>query len=170
MIRKAAREDALKISRVRVQGWQSTYKGLIDQKFLDGMSEKRLAEKWEKDFDDERACTWVAEIDNEIIGFAIAGESRESDFPHHPYEIMAIYLLKPHQNQGIGQMLVSKIIEQLALTGDGGIYVWAFDENPYCAFYQKLGGTPMSHQVLEIEGKGYNETAYGWESLRDIRL
>ncbi|KIL49050.1 GNAT family N-acetyltransferase [Jeotgalibacillus campisalis] len=170
MIRRAERGDGLEISRVRIESWRTTYQGQIDQAFLDQMSPDQWAENWEKDFDQDEIFTYVAEIDNEIVGFAIAGESSEEDFPNHPYELMAIYLLKQHQNKGIGQKLVSKIIETFALKGDAGIHVWAFDDNPYCSFYKKLGGTPITQQVLKIQGKGYNETAYGWESIRDIRL
>ncbi|WP_274857053.1 hypothetical protein [Bacillus methanolicus] len=42
IIRKAVGDDAAQIARVHVKSWQETYKGLIDQNYLDNLKiEKR---------------------------------------------------------------------------------------------------------------------------------
>lgn len=170
MIRKAIKEDALAISEVRIDSWRTTYEGMFSQTYLEKMRPERWADSWRKGLNREGSITYVAEADGEIVGFAIAGREREKKYMDYQYEIYAIYVVKEHQNKGLGQLLVSNIIEFLSAEGDSGLIIWALDENPYISFYKKLGGAPMTDQVIEIEGKKYTESAYAWDSLRDIRL
>ncbi|TDL31350.1 N-acetyltransferase [Jeotgalibacillus sp. S-D1] len=170
MIRKAVQEDAMAISKVRIDSWRTTYEGIVDQSYLEKMRPEKWADRWSAGLNREDFITYVAETEGDILGFAIAGREREKKYKDYQYEIWAIYVLKEHQRKGIGQLLVSKMIEILSVEGDSGLIIWALDENPYTSFYKKLGGVPINNQFFEIEGKKHRESAYAWDSLRDIQL
>ncbi|MEW9502372.1 GNAT family N-acetyltransferase [Jeotgalibacillus marinus] len=169
-IREAVGEDALEIARVQVESWRTTYKGIVAQSMLDAMSCDVRAKRWEEGLKRSEACTYVAEIEDEIVGFASAGKERQGKYSEHKYEIYAIYLLKEHQGKGIGQALVKAVTETLQLQGESGLIVWALTENPYSSFYEKLGGVQMDHQVLEIAGRKHDEAAFAWGSLMEVKV
>lgn len=48
MIRKAKIEDSNNIAKLIIKGWQTAYKGLINQGFLDSMKEDEMSKGWKK--------------------------------------------------------------------------------------------------------------------------
>ena len=48
MIRKAKIEDSNSIANLILRGWQTAYKGLIDQELLDDMKEDEMSKGWKK--------------------------------------------------------------------------------------------------------------------------
>ncbi|MEI3434495.1 MAG: hypothetical protein V8R26_05805 [Clostridia bacterium] len=48
MIRKAKLEDSNNIAKLIIKGWQTAYKGLINQEFLDSMKEDEMSKGWKK--------------------------------------------------------------------------------------------------------------------------
>ena len=44
-IRKAEIADAEKIAKIKIEGWQTAYRGIIDDEFLDNMDRKKEIEK-----------------------------------------------------------------------------------------------------------------------------
>ena len=48
MIRKAKIEDSNSIANLILRGWQTAYKGLINQEFLDSMKEDEMSKGWKK--------------------------------------------------------------------------------------------------------------------------
>ncbi|PPA70765.1 GNAT family N-acetyltransferase [Jeotgalibacillus proteolyticus] len=170
MIREAIKEDALAISEVRIASWRTTYAGIVDPDFLEGMTPEKWAEAWAKGNKKEDSFTYVAREAGSVIGFVIGGLERDKKYPDYPFEIYAIYLLQEHQGKGIGTKLIKRMADSLSGLGVGGVLIWALDENPCSSFYKKLGGQPIDHQSFKIKGRTHPETAYGWKSLKDFRL
>lgn len=54
MIRKAKIEDSNNIAKLIIKGWQTAYKGLINQGFLDSMKEDEMSKDGRKAFFPER--------------------------------------------------------------------------------------------------------------------
>ena len=48
MIRKAIKDDSYNIAKIIVSGWQTAYKGLIEDKFLNSLSVEAMAHNWER--------------------------------------------------------------------------------------------------------------------------
>ena len=48
MIRKALKDDSLNIAKLIISGWQTAYKGLIDENALKNMSIQEAKKGWEK--------------------------------------------------------------------------------------------------------------------------
>ena len=48
IIRNTTIKDIPAISTIKVKGWQTAYKGLINQGFLDSMKEDEMSKGWKK--------------------------------------------------------------------------------------------------------------------------
>ena len=66
-IRRATIEDVLAISTIKIEGWQTAYKNIINEEYLKNMSIEKIIEKNKNNF--ERYPFIVAESNNEIVGF-----------------------------------------------------------------------------------------------------
>ncbi|MDQ3983486.1 MAG: GNAT family N-acetyltransferase, partial [Actinomycetota bacterium] len=56
IVRDAAPEDAPGIARVHVASWNATYRGVIADEALDGLTEERLAPEWRAEIDRPEAA------------------------------------------------------------------------------------------------------------------
>jgi L-amino acid N-acyltransferase YncA len=164
-IREARPEDAAGIASVHVESWRTTYRGIVPQAFLDGLSVEGRTRWWEAMFAraDSRRCVFVAEgEDGQIIGFAFAGPESRGDRVYTG-EVYAIYLLEQHQRRGIGRRLMSAAVERLSALGMTGMLLWVLaDNHPSRRFYEALGGVELRTEQIELAGAELDEVAYGW--------
>ena len=70
IIRKARNEDAEAIANIKISGWRTAYKGIIEDDFLDNMNINEEIEKRKNNIE-KGADIIVAELDNEIVGFCL---------------------------------------------------------------------------------------------------
>lgn len=165
-IREYRPADLPGIARVQVDTWRSTYRGIVPQDFLDTMDveerEKRL-----RRFQSERpalAYFVAVEESGQVVGFAAGGPERD-DFPGHPGELYAIYILPEFQALGLGRSLVRAVFERLEAAGLRPAVIWVLAENPACAFYRRLGGIQAGEKWIEIGGKRLKEIGFSFRSL-----
>lgn len=169
-IRAASPADAAAIAHVHVAAWRTTYKGLLPADLLANLSEEPRADWWRLQAetarkDPSRGLLLIAEQENgQVVGFASAGPEREAETDFDG-ELYAIYLLAEHQGKGIGRRLFELVVKHLRVQGYGSMRVWVLEGNPAASFYEHLGGKRGETKELQIGGMGYNEVAYGWESL-----
>ncbi|MCL6517781.1 MAG: GNAT family N-acetyltransferase, partial [Alicyclobacillus sp.] len=154
-IRTATNTDCAAVAKVHVDSWRTTYRGIVPDHFLDGMSYTTSEARWKKRF--ERSSTkyamFVAEDESgKIIGFADGGPERSGD-PQYDGELYAIYLLQDYQRQGVGRELLVRVAQHLARGGFRAMLVRVLAENPFRRFYESMGGTPVREQEIEIGGK-----------------
>jgi len=110
-------------------------------------------------------CHIVAEAGRGIVGFADFGEPR-GDIDSYEGELYAIYLLPEFQSKGIGEKLFNLGVEFLKGSGKDSMYLLALAVSPYRSFYEKMGGHIVGGKQVEIEGRVYDESVYGWDDLR----
>ena len=171
-IRAANADDALGMASVRVDTWRATYRGMVPDAFLDGMSPEAVAERWRKAFLQNHTPgigVFVAENqEGEITGIAICGPEQESD-PVYEGEVYVLYVRPAHQNQGIGRALVVACARYLQRQlGAKTLLIWVIAENPYRRFYESLGGKRVREKIREIGGKLIPEVGYGWDALEPL--
>lgn len=170
-IRVADLDDVSEIADVHIQSWNSTYRGIVADDFIDNMSHSRSEERWSTILSDESKLSLVNVATNEtdrIVGFAVGGHERNGD-PNYDSELYAIYLLKGYQGQGIGRQLVSSITRGLMGRSISSMLVWALKDNhPAREFYMSLGGKAYRERIVEIGGVGYPDIAYGWSDLSSL--
>ena len=146
IIRQALSSDAEGIVYVNTYTWLTTYKGLLSDKILNNrlntMKERtiKLAKAIE-----EKDNTYVATINNKVVGFVTYGKSRNDKYEDSG-EINAIYVLEEYQKLGIGKALFFKAIERLINLGYQSMMLNVLEGNNTINFYKKYGGENIDNR------------------------
>ncbi len=153
-VRRATVDDVDAISRVHYRTHVETYSGHFPPEVIEGNPPERRARMWSHIIGEQRGDVWVAELDNEIVGFAHTGTPRDED-PPRDLELSTIYLLAAHHGSGLGQSLLDAVL------GDRPATLWVLAENPRAiAFYRKNG--------FKLDGAEKIDPDYG--NIREVRL
>lgn len=169
-IRKAFIGDVHGIAKVHVDSWNTTYTGIVPNECLEARTYKGQEDRWLKRYfknDCTKEFLYVAVTDNEdVVGFA-CGSSENEDIEYKGI-ISTIYILKSYQRQGIGKQLVKVMVEEMLRSGVNKLIIWAFEENPSCNFYEKIGGKELIARKVNICGKDLIEKGYCWTNLNQL--
>lgn len=169
--RPAILEDAAAIAKVHVDAWRETYRGIMLDETLDGLSyEQRTTQRREnlKTLVKARKCCFVVEDKSgEVTGFSMAGPIR-AECPPFDSELYAIYLLKKCQGRGAGRDLFQVTASHLSQQGFKSMMLWVLRENATRGFYEAMGGEKIGSKIVEI-GKPLEEVSYGWPDITIFR-
>lgn len=131
-IRKASSEDACNYVDCLISCWQSAYKGIVPDEFLNNMSADKgqRIEKYRKSLTNPDIETYCVIHEEGIIGF-LCIHKKDSD-------IWAIYLIEEFCGKGYGKAILDFAVTELKRIGHKQIFLWVFEEN-YRArrFYEK---------------------------------
>jgi ribosomal protein S18 acetylase RimI-like enzyme len=171
-IRRATRDDIPAIARVHIDTWRTTYRGLVPDEYLAGLSYEKREEGWRWIFDYSDSTdgnfTLVDEDDTgNIVGFANGGPERTGD-PEFKGELNAIYIRESAQGRGLGRALVQAVVDGLLALKLDSMILWVIDGNPACKFYEHLGGEYIREKEVGIGGRLVKELAYGWRNISSI--
>jgi GNAT superfamily N-acetyltransferase len=166
-IRPATLADAPAIAQVRIDGWRTTYRGLIPDDYLDGMELQASIDLWNRVLGAQSttASVFVATRDGEVIGFAAGNALKE---PKHgaDVELTAVYLRRDVQRGGIGHRLVAAVVAAQRAHGAHAMIVWTIAGNKGArAFYESLGGELVVEQPFVWDGMDLVEAGYVWRDL-----
>ena len=166
-IRPATAEDARAIAQVRVDAWRATYKGMIPDAYLAGMSVDASAALWQRVLGaaSKKASVFVAANGADVAGFAAGNLLPE---PKHGLdaELTAIYLRRDCQRRGLGRRLVAAVVAAQRAHGATGVLTWVIAGNRGArAFYERLGAQWLIEQPFQWDGMDLVEAGYGWRDL-----
>jgi len=170
-IRRAALADAAALAQVHETTWRETYSGLMSEQMLDALTADARAEAWKRILSGEigyLATTYVAERAGDLVAFGSCGEQRHKEFAAAGYEgeIAAVYVLKTDQRQGLGKLLMTSMMRDLADRGVARFTLWVPRENiPARSLYEQLGGKLIGQRRDAREQGVLAEVAYGWSEL-----
>ena len=118
---------------VHYKSWHETYAGLIDARYLEGITQEKCVEtarRWPDNI-------MVAKDGDKAIGFVGFSAYRDSTLPEHG-EVVSIYVLEEYQGKKIGYGLMNAALERLA--GYQKIAVWVLKGNDKAIrFYEQYG-------------------------------
>ncbi|OBI88794.1 acetyltransferase [Mycobacterium sp. 1245805.9] len=139
-VRAAVPADARDVARVQLRSWQSAYRGLIAQGYLDGLTPEFFAGRYTFGRVGLRLPSTVVAVDGPAIrGLATTGLCREMELPNFG-ELMAIYVDPAHVRTGIGRLLMTAARERLRGLGLAGAVLWVLDGNAGARrFYERDG-------------------------------
>ena len=153
-VRRAVLADAEAIGRVHYATHLEAYTGKFPEGVIESNPPERRARMWTRVISGGLGEVWVAELEDEIVGFAGTGRSRDDD-PPRELELTTIYLLAAHHGSGLGQALLD------AALGDRPASLWVLADNPRAiAFYRRNG--------FEPDGTEKIDERFG--NIREIRL
>ena len=156
LIRAAEARDAESIAKIKVTGWQTAYRGIVDDAYLRSMSILEQSELFKNVYSPN--TVFIAEADNEILGFCRFRicENEEIDC-----EIRELYVRPDLKRMGIGSKLFAHTLNHLIQKGMKKLYLGCFLENIGAKrFYEKAGGKAEGKSTYEINGKIYDIQSY----------
>ena len=169
-LRRASLADARAIASIRIECWRTTYRGVIPDAYLDGMSIEESAAQWstilamlpEKE---QQICVFVAETDGQVIGFVSSTVLPIAKMGLQA-ELSGVYLLPAWQRCGIGKRMVQKVARNLLAQGVNSLLVWVLSENAIARnFFEELSAIKLSQQAYNWDALDLMEVSYGWNDL-----
>jgi len=158
VIRDAEPRDAAELARVHVTSWQSAYRGLINQAFLDAMTIEGRIERWDALLSHVRGRVLVTEVEGEVAGFCSVGPADADGLG----EVYAIYLAPEHWGVGLGRDLLEAGERALGENGHHLALLWVLSTNERArTFYERQGwtlGRPI--RIENIGGSDVTEVRY----------
>jgi GNAT superfamily N-acetyltransferase len=166
-IRPASPEDVPGIARVLVDTWRRTFRGLLSDEFLAGMSYERQEQRHGCYLAQDRVNYFVAvdRASGDVIGFINGGPNRHADYQRYPAELYALYVLSERQRCGTGKRLLAALAPRLMESGFPSMMVWVLAKNPNRGFYEHTGAREIASRSIVLQPDVVQEIAYGWDNI-----
>lgn len=163
-IREKKYEDIPEFINLVNKVWDETYRGIVDDEFLDNMPntvEERI-KKGQAKFYSNPDTNFVMEDDGKLIGFSSVGKAQDEE-KKDAGEIFSLYLLKKYHGKGIGKELYNNSMNKLKELGYKEYVIGCLDGNPTNEFYKHMGGKLYKKTYKRIGDKDYLENYYHFE-------
>jgi len=166
--------DVEAVSAVRVHGWQTAYRGLMPQAYLDAMSVAADAERRRSWFGrrSPEVTDLVAEREGALVGWASVGPARDPDIAPGAEELpaprptagelLALYVAPELIGTGVGRALLAAGTADARAKGFHTMYLWVVRGNTRARrFYERAGFVPDGAQEThEVGGRSVPEVRY----------
>jgi ribosomal protein S18 acetylase RimI-like enzyme len=142
-IRQATIADARRIAQINVETWRAAYRGQMPDAILDNLDVEKRAAFLNTHLASQPLGTFVAELNQEIIGFCDLVPSRDKDSnPKEVGEIAAIYVQPEFWRKGAGGALCRFSLQAARLQGYNSVTLWTLTSNLAARkFYETIGFT-----------------------------
>ncbi len=156
--RFAQESDIESIAKIKVEGWQAAYRGIVDDEYLDALSvEKQSALLMKYPL----SSFIVAETDGNIVGFCRISPGSHTDSVKLGCEIREIYVRPDLKRWGIGTTLFKYTVKKLVCRGYTIMSLCVFEKNASARkFYEKMGGKLKSNSTVNLSGRSYPAVEY----------
>lgn len=160
-LRLATAEDIEAVAKLYIKSWKKTYKGLLRQEYLDGLTVEKLCERWGEYITLPRHGIYVAVSGNELLGFGAFK-------PYHRIDD-CIYIESLHvdelcQGKGIGSSIIKQIYSIGKSEEYGKMAVCLVKGNDKArALYTKLGAKHYRDKVDDFTGETSYSEILTWE-------
>lgn len=172
MIRRALPADAKAVAQVHISSWQDAYRDLMPAHYLSALN-TTLAQRethWRRLIASGESNVWVAELDQQIVGWISVGASRDDDaVGADAGEVMALYVLARYWQTGVGLALWRAGLRDLMAQGYERLTLWVLAGNERAIrFYRKAGCVEQTgtERTLERGGVTLVEVRYGLPIIR----
>ena len=163
-VREMTFADCDRVAEIRIRGWQSAYRGLMPQPYLDALSVTEDAERRRDRFrqSDGSVVNLVAEQDGELFGWAAHGPYRGGEVRIADAELYAIYVDPGRYGAGIGHTLLQESVRRCTAAGHDRMYLWVLKGNARArAFYERAGFRPDgAEEPFDVDGAPVPEVRY----------
>ena len=139
IIRKREEKDLKELAHNIAVIWNDTYKGIVDQDFLDGLYEhESVSYERMKEHLETQPDFYILELNNKIIGWIYF--ENQSEHESNAGEIHSLYVLKEYHGMGYGKLLYNFAKDKLKARGLNKIVIGCLNGNPSNDFYKHMGG------------------------------
>lgn len=156
-------EDQEQMAHIKVDSWNETYKGIIDDDYLASLDYQIQTDRYIESFDEYKYNVLVAieKETNKVIGYSCFSTTQNEFVPSSDCELVSLYLAPGYTGKGIGNSLFRETIKILKGYNKRNMIIWCIKENKNAIkFYQKLGGNKITEKYAKIGSRVYPE--YGF--------
>jgi tRNA(Arg) A34 adenosine deaminase TadA/ribosomal protein S18 acetylase RimI-like enzyme len=179
--RRAKLTDIKGIAHVHVKTWQHIYQDEIPANILKKIDVEKRMQEWKGWLSARKSVTYLALVNNIIVGFISWGKSRDIEASKQEAEIYAIYIDPDFWGQGIGRDLMSLALSDIEHENYQSVSLWVLKSNKRAQkFYnkqkfikkhrEKKKGCVEGLSLAEIQYKKYFLTEIDAVQSRDYLL
>ena len=148
-IEKPKKDDSQEIAKLVIDSWKTTYKGLIDDNYLNNLNIENVKNRWEEEIE-KNSNVLIYRENGEILGVIKYGKA---ELEKENGEIYVLYVKPEEKRKGIGTKLVNTAKQELLKSNYKNIIVWCLDGNLIGEnFYLKSGGKKQEKRVYNVNG------------------
>ena len=168
-IRRAAPADLPAIAGIHLKGWLLAYGDFLPADQLAAMQVEKRLPLWEGWLKDPEKLILVGGIGDGLDGFLLGGPVKDHEITEgglfgFDCEIYSLHTRAETQGQGLGRGLIAAAAAHWRGEGRRALVLWAYADNQWRRFYEKIGGKVVAHGLDE----GVPDIAYGWRDLGDL--
>ncbi|MFC8343717.1 GNAT family N-acetyltransferase [Streptomyces sp. NPDC057280] len=171
-VRDMTLADCDRVAELRIRGWQTAYRGLMPQPYLDALSVTEDAERRRERFRQSggSVVNLVAEQGGELVGWAAHGPYRDGEERTSDAELYAIYVDAARFGGGIGHALLQESVRRCTAAGHPRLLLWVLKGNARArGFYERAGFHPDgAEEPFEVDGVSVPEVRYAMSLGADL--
>ena len=153
-IREPLIDNAESIAAIQVAGWQTAFRGIASDDYLDRLDPAAGAAGWRIGIakpPSPRQRVFVAELESEIVGFVTIFPSRDEDLDSEQVgEVGAIYVSPEHWGRGVGQALMARAVDELRSLGFTDAMLWTLAAAKRSRTFYEAGGWSTDGSTKEM--------------------
>jgi len=164
LIRPATLADVPAITAIHVRGWQTAYRGMMDDAFLDALPPDAWIPRWTRDVGapDDVTTVCVAEeiASGRVVGFCSVSPQVHvapgDELLPPTGELQTLFVDATFRGGGVGTRLIARAEERMREMGCArGVLFMLTANHPAQRFYERMG--------WQLDGYTLVETFYGQE-------
>lgn len=163
ILRNIEKEDIPAIVDIQISGWQTAYKGIVDDLFLNAMNrEERIKQRFQ---DYNQGGFIVAKLNTQIVGYCryVNSNTLSPETPEADCELSALYVKPNLKSNGIGTKMFQYVINEFKTQNKTKMIIWCLKDNyPSRNFYEKMGGKIIKERPITIGNKDYVEVGFSY--------
>jgi GNAT superfamily N-acetyltransferase len=170
-IRLAELADANAVAQLHASSWQTAYRGILRDDFLEGPLHENRRALWHSrlsDFDRPDQFVLVDEHEGTIRGFACGFLDAD---PEWGCLLDNLHVIPELKGQGLGRELMREVAERVLHSNSiRRLHLWAYEQNLAARrFYERLGGEiTLRHAEPALDGTQVNAVRYCWAELASL--
>lgn len=161
-LRRATGADAVAVAAMHVRAWQTAYRGIIPDPFLDSLDVGSRAGRYSFDRSGPGdPVTWITVEGDDVVGMVSVSPSRDEDLPGLG-EVRALYVAPDRWRSGVGSSLMAKAEQLLMDAGFTEACLWVLEDNARGRRFYETAGWDADGQTkaAAIGGRGLVEVRY----------
>ena len=164
-IEKSQKSDCKPITEFITKAWNETYKGIINDEFLEGMknTEERRYTNAINNYNDKTNMQYIIKDNNRIIGFLKLSKTDNNEEENDCLELQSLYVLKEFQKNNLGKKLINKAFEEAKKMGYKELIVGCLEGNDSNGFYKKMGGEFIKKREFKLQNQTLYENVYRYK-------
>jgi GNAT superfamily N-acetyltransferase len=169
MLRRATPRDLDAIMDIHLKGWLLAYGDFLPEEQIGEMHPEKRLPVWQKYMEGPQNLILVGGVGETVDGFVLGGPVKDHEITEGSLfgfdcEIYSLHCRKEVQGQGLGRALLAAAAAHWRGEGRRALVLWAYADNQWRRFYEKIGGKLVAHGLDE----GIPDVAYGWRDLGDL--